>query len=314
MIDMEIFSDFLRIENEKVVCEKIEKFIKEKVEELKRNGVILGLSGGVDSALVAYLCVRALGADKVFALYMPEKDSKKSHFQDAKKIADLLKIDLRIFDLTSLLERMGIYRLYPMSLLKVVPSRKIKGFITEKSKELFGKLNNCDPIIESRSGTDKKFILGGSAYVNIKHRLRMAVLHFYADLKNLATVGAANQTEFLTGVFVKFGIDGVADFMPILPLFKVQVRQLAYYIGIPREIVKKTADPDIVPGFNNKGKMFKNEALLDLILIFWKKGFSVKETTKSLMNQGITEEFVERIYKLVEISRNMREVPYIPDI
>jgi NAD+ synthase len=312
LIDLErLTPDVLKLRNPKDISVQIEAFIKKKVEELNRRGVILGLSGGIDSVLVAFLCVRALGPEKVFALYMSEKDSKAKHKTDAERIAEILGINFEKIDLTPILETIGIYKIYPMNLLRLIPNKRFQGWISEKSTHVLEKVMKKDPIAESRRGSNKKFIAGGNAYVSIKHRLRMIILNFYADRENLMTVGAANQTEFLTGVFVKFGIDGVADLMPILPLFKVQVRQLAEFLGIPNDIVQKPADPDVVPGFSDKGKMFEDETVLDLTLLAIIKGFELNKISEIL---EIKLEYVKKVKNLMDASRHMRESPYVPEL
>jgi len=89
----------------------LEKFIREYMERLEREGVILGLSGGVDSAVVAALCKRSVGPEKTLALIMPEKDSKKEHIEDAKKFAKGLGIRTRLIDITPYLNKLEVYRL-----------------------------------------------------------------------------------------------------------------------------------------------------------------------------------------------------------
>lgn len=287
----------------------IERFIAEQINRSGRNGVILGISGGVDSAVVASLCVNALGPERVYSVCMPEKDNKPKNMRDAERIAKLLGIHFKIVNLIPLLETLGIYELYPMKWLTRFPTRKLQGFISQNSRSLIEKITGIDPIIESRRGSNKKFVAGGNAYVSVKHRLRMVILNLDADLKNLFSVGAANKTEWLTGVFVKFGIDGIADLMPILPLFKTQVRQLAGCLGLPRDIVNKPSDPDIAPGFENKGRLFGKEDILDLTLLGIEKKIPSERISEEL---GVPLKFVKKTRNLVQASRHMREVPYTP--
>jgi len=139
----------------------------------------------------------------------------------------------------------------------------------------------------------------------------MTVLHYQGDLENLLVVGAANRTEWLTGVFVKFGADGVADLMPILPLFKTQVRQLARYLELPEDIVEKPADPDLFPGFSDKERMFGDEMTLDLTLLGLEKGLSPAEIATALR---IDLRDVEKTRASIRVSRHMRESPYVPEL
>jgi NAD+ synthase len=268
------------------------------------------LSGGVDSAVVAKLCVRAIGPEKVLALYIAHKYGAAKHREDAKRIANLLGIKLEVIDLEPLLEGLGVYNRFPMNFLEWLPGR-VKGWVAKKGKELIEKITGKDLIIESRKGSTIKFVSGGSAYVNLIRRLQMSILHYYADLKNLLVVGAANRTEWLTGVFVKFGADGVADIMPILPLYKTQVKQLARYLQLPEDIVEKPADPDVFPGFSDKEKIIGKEETLDRILFALEKGLPPCEIAIAL-NVDLKE--IEKIQALIEASKHMREAPYIPDL
>jgi NAD+ synthase len=92
---------------------KIEDFIRGSVKRFDKNGVIIGLSGGIDSSVVSFLSVRALGKDRVFGLIMPEKESSPENIRDAEEIADSLGIKYEKIDLTPFLEELGVYKLVP---------------------------------------------------------------------------------------------------------------------------------------------------------------------------------------------------------
>lgn len=312
--EVKLIPEILELKNLEEICKQIETFLRNKMNELHRNGFILGLSGGLDSAVVAYLCARSVEPEKVLALYMPEKDSNPKHAKDVERVVNTLGIRLKVIDLTPILEVQGIYGLQPMKYLRLLATRKLKGFIVRKGIEVIERVTGRDLIAESRLSSSNKLIAGGNAYVHFKHRLRMVVLYLYAELENLLVVGAANRTEYLTGVFTKFGIDGVADAMPLLPFYKTQVRKIAKYLGVPKEILQKPPDPDVFPGFDDKEKLFgdeKNKKNLDLILFGLERGLSPLQIAKAL---GIELKEVTRIQTLVENSRHMRESPYIPNL
>lgn len=255
--------------------------------------------------------MRALGTNNVTALYMPEKDTKAKHGRDAKHVAKLLGIKFKIIDISHLLKLMGVYDLFPMNLLRNLPSKRVQGSIIKNSQKVLEIIKKEDPLIESRRGSSNKFTRHGNAYANSKHRQRMVILNFFAEKENLMSVGGANQTEYLTGFFTKFGIDAIADIMPILPLFKVQVRQLASWLGIPNHIVNKEADPDIIPGFTDKGKLFKDELTLDLALYGLLNQYPIKKICEDL---DIDTGYIEKVIKLMKASKHMREAPYIPKL
>ena len=104
----------------------LENFIRLYTTKLEREGVILGLSGGIDSVVVAALCKKAIGAERTLALIMPEKDSKKEHTEDALNFANELGIKTKLIDITPYLKRLGAYKLFPSD----------KPFLSKKLKEI----------------------------------------------------------------------------------------------------------------------------------------------------------------------------------
>ena len=128
----------------------LESFIREYVEKLEREGAILGLSGGIDSAVIAALCVRALGAKKTFALVMPEKDSKKEHTEDALQFARELNIETKLIDITPYLEKLGVYKLLPLD--KLISLGKLKGPLIKKAFHFYERKTGKFTFLESLTG------------------------------------------------------------------------------------------------------------------------------------------------------------------
>jgi NAD+ synthase len=207
----------------------LERFIKEHVGKLEREGAILGLSGGVDSAVVAALCKRAIGVENTLALIMPDKDSKKEHIGDALSFAQQLNIRTKLIDLSPYLKRLGTYDLFMLNKLPLTP--KLRGILTKRAYRFYRRKTGESAFSASLLGfKDKEFgsyLRRSNAYYRIKHRLRMIMLYLYAELENKLVVGTANKTEYRIGFFVKHGCDDAADIMPILNLYKTQVRELA---------------------------------------------------------------------------------------
>ena len=110
------------------------------------------------------------------------------------------------------------------------------------------------------------WVAKGAAYAIAKHRTRMVIVYQYAEVHNLMVAGAANRTEWLTGTFSKWGVDHCADVMPLLHLYRSQLECLAEYIGVPDRIRNKAADPDIMPGINDKGMLLGDFNTADHIL------------------------------------------------
>ena len=297
----------MKIEPEKVAF-SLENFIREYTDKLEREGVILGLSGGIDSAVIAALCVRALGTKKTFALIMPEKDSKKEHTQDALNFARELGIEAKLINITPYLEELGIYKLFPLD--KILSLGKFKGALIRKAYHFYERKTGKLPFLESLSGfKDKEFssyLAKGNAYYRAKHRLRMILLYFYGEMENRLVVGAANKSEYKIGYFVKHGCDDATDIMPLLNLYKTQVRELARYLNIPAKIIEKPPSPDVMPGLAaDEEVMSISYEKMDLILLALEKGWKVPDIVKNL---GVKEEKIIYIKNMMQKSEHMRKI------
>jgi len=301
----------MKINPEKVAL-SLENFIREYTEKLEREGVILGLSGGIDSAVIAALCVRALGPEKTLALIMPEKDSKKEHTKDALNFARELNIEAKFVDITPYLEELGVYKLFPLD--KILSSGRLKGAVIRKAYHFYERKTGKLPFLESLSGfKDKEFnsyLAKGNAYYRAKHRLRMMLLYLYAELENRLVVGAANKSEYKIGFFIKHGCDDATDIMPLLNLYKTQVRELAQYLNIPARIIKKPPSPDVMPGIVDDEEVIGiSYEKMDLILLALEKGWKLADIVKAL---GIEEDEVIYVKNLMKKSEHMRKI-FIPE-
>jgi NAD+ synthase len=200
---------------------------------LRRRGAIVGLSGGVDSAVVLALCVKALGADKVLAVLMPERESSPDSVALAQDWADSLGVKMVVEDVTSALEGLGCYRRRDDAIRRIFPEFG-EGWTSKIT--LPGSLLEDDTLnvftltVVSPEGEDfKQRVLSKDYYQivaasNFKQRTRMTMLYYHAELMNYSVIGTANKNEHDLGFFVKYG-DGGVDIAPILHLFKTQVYQ-----------------------------------------------------------------------------------------
>ena len=311
----EILLKKLKVEmkiNPERVALSLENFIREYTEKLEREGVILGLSGGIDSAVIAALCVRSLGPEKTLALIMPEKDSKKEHTKDALYFARELNIEVKLVDITPYLEELGVYKLFPLD--KILSSGRLKGTLVRKAYHFYERKTGKLPFLESLSGfKDKEFnsyLAKGNAYYRAKHRLRMMLLYLYAELENRLVVGAANKSEYKIGYFVKHGCDDATDIMPLLNIYKTQVRELAQYLNIPARIIEKLPSPDVMPGIVKDEEVIGiSYEKMDLILLALEKVWKLADIVKTL---GIEEDEVIYIKNMMQKSEHMRKI-FIPE-
>jgi len=308
---LEKLKSAMKINAEKVAL-SLENFIREYTEKLEREGAILGLSGGIDSAVIAALCVRALDPKKTFALIMPEKDSKKEHIQDALYFSRKLNIETKLIDMTPYLEELGVYKLFPLD--KLLSLGKLKGTLIKKAYRFYERKTRKVSFLESLAGFKGKeyssYLARGNAYYRVKHRMRMLLLYLYGEIENRLVVGAANKSEYKIGYFVKHGCDDATDIMPLLNLYKTQVRELAQYLNIPARIITKPPSADIMPGLTADEEVIGIAyEKMDLILLALEKGWKLSDIMKAL---EMEEDKVIHIKNLMQKSEHMRKI-FIPE-
>ena len=220
--------------------EKISRWMVDAVgAKLHRRGLIIALSGGVDSSVCGALAVRALGASKVFGLLLPEHDSSRSSADLGAQVAEQLGIKYQLEHIGPTLEAIGCYRWRDEAMRAVFPdyssSWKSKIAISGGAQ---GRVNFFKLVVQSPNGDTFEKRLPIREYLqivsatNFKQRIRKTVEYFHADRLNYAVIGTPNRLEYDQGFFVKNG-DGAADLKPIAHLYKTQVYDLARHLGLP---------------------------------------------------------------------------------
>lgn len=227
-----------------MICSKIRQTMR---SHLKKRGLVIAISGGVDSGVCAALCVKALGKNKVFGLLLPETDSSSESLSLGKELVEHLDIEYTTEDIAPTLEAIGCYRWRDDAIKSIYPDYdgtwKNKITISGGQEGMF---NHFNLVVQKPDGEihtnrmDLKEYLQIVAATNYKQRIRKTVEYFHADRLNYAVVGTPNRLEFDQGFFVKNG-DGSADIKPIAHLYKTQVYHLAKYLEIPDDIA--TAEP-----------------------------------------------------------------------
>jgi NAD+ synthase len=279
----------------------IEAFIQSMLDNLKRDGAVIAVSGGLDSAITATLTVRSLGAHRVHLLNMPERDSQPIHQNHARILAKHLETCITVRHISPVLRATGTYRLLH---LRFLPTLQLRSALVDFAKKHLN-IDNANLLATRLQPGNATLVAKGAAYVVAKHRIRMVTLYQYAEVHNLMVVGAANRTEWLTGTFSKWGVDHCADVMPLLHLYRSQLERIAEYVGVPDVIRNKVADPDVMPGVNDKGALLGDFTLVDQILYGIENG-----QDKSQLSEIYGKNNVEHILHLYELSQHMRESPY----
>src|SRR5258706_7147719 len=221
---------------------------------LRRNGVVVGTSGGIDSSVVLALCVRSFGPERVRAVIMPEKDSDRESEALALDLAGYYGVEAVVENITGCLDGFGCYRRRDEAIRRVFPqydpARGYKAKITLPPNLLDENTLNVFSltILDPGGGTLTKALPPGEfreivAASNFKQRTRMAMLYYHAELNNYAVAGTANKNEHDQGFFVKYG-DGGVDVKTIEHLYKTQVYQLAKFLDVPEKIRSRVPTTD----------------------------------------------------------------------
>ncbi|MCY6960521.1 NAD(+) synthase [Clostridium brassicae] len=268
--------------------ERIIQFIKNIVNQHGYKGVIIGISGGIDSAVVAALCVKALGKDKVYGILLPERDSAGDTVSDAKLVCKTLGIKYNIISISPVLKDMGIYSMEHN--FYFIP-RKIKQMVVMRKWKA---LSKTDAYLEDLYNKGSGEFLRGISYYRVKHRIRMCYLYMEGEKRGYAVMGTTNKTEYLTGFYVKWGDDAV-DIEPLLHLYKSQVFQLAKKMNIPEKIISKPPSPDLIPGITDEYALGISYEELDRIL-------EKIENRRSLL--GEDRDKIKRVKDLMSAAKN----------
>jgi len=298
--------DGLKLKDPEKVTKRIVEFIREQVESFNREGVVLGLSGGIDSAVGAALSAMAVGRENTLTLFLPERDSALESRKDAKLVADKLGIQLLEVSLTGILTDIGVYSLEPSP--KGIP-RKIQEWYVLRKYKRFQTDEETAFLKDLKGGKKNEELKKGIAYHRIKHRLRMVLWYYHGELKNYLVVGNCNKTEILTGYFVKYGDSG-SDIDPIASLYKTQIFQLAKYLGIPEGIIKKPPTPDLMPGMTDEYALQIKYKALDQILYGLENEIPENQIEEEA---GVTAKQVQYVKELKKWSYHMRNLPPSPD-
>lgn len=251
-----------KIDNEQTK-KNIIRFIKEKVSKANAEGVVVGISGGIDSSLTACLSCEAIGKENVFGVMMPSTTTPTEDKLHGADLVKILEIDYKEVPIDSILNEF---------------------------------------ISVSENINDKK------AIGNLKARIRMSILYYYANLKNYIVCGTGNKSEILIGYFTKFG-DGACDMEPIGDLYKTEVKQIAKEVNVPNEIIEKSPRAGLWNNQTDEDEIGMSYDTLDkLLYMLIDKNMNVEKIANNLK---IPIEEVNRIAKKVANNQHKNEVPEI---
>ena len=299
--------------------DRIVQFLQQNVrQQMRRHGGVVGISGGIDSAVVLGLSVRAFGARNVVAVMMPDKDSDTLSEKLARELAAKFGVEPVLENITGALQGFSCYQRRDEAIRRVVPAYDAaKGY---KAKIVLpqdlldgGTLNVFSVTVIAPDGREEtrplppREMLEIIAATNLKQRSRMSTLYFHAEARQFAVIGTANKNEHAQGFFVKYG-DGGVDLQPIGHLFKTQVYMLARYLGVPEAIQKRTPTTDTYSAPCNQEEFFFRLPFetLDLLWFALEHRIPASEVAHGM---GLAEEQVQRVFD--DITRKQRTTQFL---
>lgn len=225
------------------LASQVAAWLKERLDESGARTFVLALSGGIDSAVVCGLAARGVGADRVLCVIMPSASNPDDAVQ-AAKVASAFGVKTLTVDLTSLAQTFHAAMPTEAALdaLRVLP--------------------------EDSSNVDARRQL---ASANVRPRLRMTTSYYVANLVNGIVLGTGNKSEAMIGYFTKYG-DGGVDLLPIIDLYKHEVRAVAAQIGVPQSVIDRPPSAGLWQGQTDEGEIGLTYAQLDEALIAIERG------------------------------------------
>ena len=321
MMDSKVFSvDLLKLD----CAEETERAIKVLREivlkRFKKRGVVVALSGGIDSSVVGALCVRAFGKEHVLGILMPERDSSPDTLRLSSLIAESLEIETVHEEITNILEAVGCYRRRDEAIKSVVPEYGpeykckivLPGVLDDDKYRIFS------VVVQSPDGKQTKVRLTPSAYLgivaatNFKQRVRKMLEYYHADRLNYAVTGTPNRQEYDQGFFVKLG-DGAADIKPIAHLYKTQVYQMAEFLDIPDQIRNHPPTTDTYSMQQSQEEFYFSVPYDKMDLCLYGKNNNVAPKDVAAVT-GMTTEQVGRVFRDIDAKRNATRYLHTPPI
>jgi NAD+ synthase len=284
--------------------DRICSFIKNQVTVMKCDGAVIGISGGVDSAICSALCLKALGQDNVLGVILPEKESSPISKDYALRHSSQIGLKTITQDITSTLEGFGTYERRDQVIKEIFPeyNNQYKSkiilppdLLTKDALNYFT-LKIIDSVGNIKTTRlNNRSLRGIVAATNTKQITRMMHLNYLADLHNYLVCGTTNRTEFIQGFFVKYG-DGGVDIEPIVHLYKMQVYQLAEFLKITPEIIERAPSPDTFSFPITDEEMYFRIPynILDLLLYAWEHHILISEVSTAM---NLTEYQIQRIFR-----------------
>jgi len=292
--------------------------IREYLVRTRRKGLVVAMSGGIDSSVVASLAVAAVGRERVLGLLMPERESSDDTLRLSRLMAESLGIPTIVENISPILDAVGCYRRRDEAIRLVYPefTEACKAKIVLPSVVDSDSFRLFSVVVLPPEGREVKVRLTPESYLgivaatNFKQRVRKMLEYHHADRLNYAVAGTPNRLEYDQGFFVKLG-DGAADLKPIAHLYKTQVYRLAAHLGLPGEIQSRlpTTDTYSLPQSQEEFYFSLPYDRMDLCLYGKNNGVPIAEVAAAA---GLSEEQLKRVYRDIDQKRSTTTYLHLP--
>lgn len=292
--------------------QRIVAYLQDVVRRERSEGLLLGLSGGIDSAVLAALAVAALGPESVHLAYLFDRDSDTSVRANAVLVADRLGVELEVQDITAEMHKRRIYA--PLFMRALTLSARLNRWI-QNSYNLFCGETPFKSTLRVGSGErlrpwHKRLMFNNTMYYvdqsySERHIHRRKLLEEKAKQENLTLIGAANRSEFEVGWFVKDGIDDL-PVQPLSGLLKTQVKQLCFSLGLPEAVCSQAPSPDMTKGISDEFGIGHSYQIVDIVV----DCLDMKLSDDEIASRGISQGELDDIRDLMRLSDWKRESPH----
>jgi NAD+ synthase len=299
-------------------ADRICHFIREALRtSLRRRGLVVAMSGGIDSSVCAALAVRALGPERVFGLLLPERDSSPASSRLGELLAGHLGVRFELQGIASTLSAIGCYSAQDEVLRRALPGFDDRWkFKLVIQNAMGGRVGITRVVADDPSGTRHDVRLSAADYLqvvaatNFKQRIRKTIEYYHADRLNYAVTGTPNKLEYELGFFVKNG-DGAADLKPIAHLYKTHTYGLARHLGLPEAITSTSPTTDTFSLAQGQDEFYFGlpYAQMDVALWFLDTGRPAIELSSIL---GCTSAEAQAICASIEAKRRVAKYLHAP--